>query len=82
MNLYYTNSYIIMPINYFIYDDVLDTFLEFEMNEENLYYYYLCLQYYDNINELDNIEFMNELDSNKKKRNIDDKNIKNKRFKK
>lgn len=82
MNLYYTNSYIIMPINYFIYDDVLDTFLEFEMNEENLYYYYLCLQYYDNINELDNIEFMNELYSNKKKRNIDDKNIKNKRFKK
>lgn len=71
-----------MPINYFIYDDVLDTFLEFEMNEENLYYYYLCLQYYDNINELDNIEFMNELYSNKKKRNIDDKNIKNKRFKK
>lgn len=82
MNLYYTNSYIIMPINYFIYDDVIDSFLEFEMNEENLYYYYLCLQYYDNLNELDNIEFMNGLDSNKKKRNIDDQNIKNKRFKK
>lgn len=71
-----------MPINYFIYDDVIDSFLEFEMNEENLYYYYLCLQYYDNLNELDNIEFMNGLDSNKKKRNIDDQNIKNKRFKK
>jgi hypothetical protein len=72
-----------MPINYFIYDDVIDSFIEFEMNEENLYYY-LCLQYY---NELNNIEYMNKFNSNTKKRNTYVQNtykynIKNKRFKK
>jgi len=72
-----------MPINYFIYDDVIDSFIEFETNEEYLYYY-LCLQYY---NELNNIEYMNKFNSNTKKRNTYTQNtykynIKNKRFKK
>lgn len=71
-----------MTINYFIYDDVLDTFLEFQKGEEYFLQYYLITHHYRDLNMNNNITCVNQFHIlQNKKRKLEYKNKKNKKSK-
>lgn len=55
-----------MPINYFIYDEVIDTFIEFQREEEYLLQYYIICNYYTDLNTSSNLNIIR----NKKRKYI------------
>lgn len=66
-----------MTINYFIYDEVIDSFIEFKKGEEYLLQYYLISHYYKDLNKLSNLDIIRN-----KKRKLNNINFNtNKKFK-
>ena len=75
-----------MPINYFIYNNILYKFIEFRQGDEELMQYYAIYNYYADLNNSNDYNFNNELESklvlnSNKKRKWRYYNTKNKIFK-